>query len=111
LLNKVIIFCTLFIVYCAPIKTIEKSNHFEKTKKNKDQLKIYFSKDEIPVEYDIIAQIELKNKAIYGNLLYDKRIINYLIDELNQIAGDALLYNELKSNMKSTYFDVIHFIK
>ena len=111
MLNKVIIFCTLFILCCAPIKTIEKSTQSTKTQKNKQELKIFFSKDEILNDYNTIAEIELKNKAIYGNLLYDQRIINYLIDELNRIGGDALLYNELKSNMNNTYFDVIHYIK
>ena len=76
-----------------------------------NELLIYFSINEIDREYTRIASIKISNNAIYGNLIYDKRITNYLIDELNQIDGDALILNESKSDEETTYFDVIIFLE
>ena len=74
-----------------------------------NQLVIYFSLDEIEQEFTVIANIQLNNNEIYGNLNYDTRMKDYLLNRINRIKADALIYNENLSNTNYTYFDAISF--
>ncbi len=74
-----------------------------------NQLVIYFSLDEIEEEFTVIANIQLNNNEIYGNLNYDTRMKDYLLNRINRIKADALIYNENLSNTNYTYFDAISF--
>ena len=76
-----------------------------------DELIIYFSLNEIDYNYIVIATIELKNNTVYGDLNYDDRIRRYLLNRINGIGADALIYNDSLSDSTYTYFDAIYYIK
>lgn len=78
---------------------------------SQNQLVIYFSLDEIEEEFTVIANIQLNNNEVYGNLNYDTRMKDYLLNRINRIKADALIYNENLSNTNYTYFDAISFDK
>ena len=74
------------------------------------ELTIYSPLDSIKVEYSIIAKIEVRNSAIQGNLIFDKRMKGYLLYSINEIGADALIYSEDESNEKFSYFEVIRYL-
>jgi len=76
-----------------------------------NNLIIYYSINEIEYDYTTIANIQLNNDEIYGNLNYDTRMKAYLLNRINRIGADALIYNEKKSDSEYTYFDAIHYNK
>ena len=72
-------------------------------------LTIYSPIDSIQYKYSIIANIEIRNNAISGNLIFDERMKKYLLYSINEIGADALIYNEDKSNQDFSYFKAIKY--
>ena len=112
MLYNFFILSLLFIFSCAsPIKITKIADKYPDDRSYQSQLIIYFSLSEIEYDYTIIASIQLENSAVYGNLMYDKRIKNYLLDRINGIGADALIYNDNLSDSSYTYFNAIHYIR
>ena len=110
---KIAILSALFFYSCAlPVKTTLIQNNGSTAKydqKYNKNLVIYIPSDEIKYEYEIIARIEVENDAVWGDINFDKKIKKYLLDSVNDIGADALIYDEEVSNKSYTYFDVILF--
>ena len=112
MLNKSYILSLILILCCSyPIKITKVVDKYPKRydRPYQNQLVIYFSLNEIEENFTVIANIQLNNNEVYGNLNYDTRMKNYLLSRMNRIKADALIYNEKLSTMNYTYFDAISF--
>ena len=74
------------------------------------ELIIYSPLDSIKDEYSIVANIEVRNDVIQGNLIFDQRMKKYLLYSINEVGANALIYNENESNEKKSYFKVIRYL-
>ena len=77
---------------------------------NVSELIIYSPLDSIKDEYSIVANIEVRNDAIQGNLIFDQRMKKYLLYSINEVGANALIYNENESNEKKSYFKAIRYL-
>ena len=97
---------------CAsPIKTTILHKEIDLNKHYNSELIIYEQNDSIQYKYLIIAEIELDNNIIWGNLAFDNRIKKHLLDNMNEISADALIYNNEKSNQSFSYFKAIKYLE
>ena len=112
MIYKFYIVILVLICSCsAPInvtKLADKYPHIDE-RVNHTNLIIYHSMDSITDDFIVIATIKLTNDIIYGNLNYDNRIKGLLLNRINKIGADALIYNEIISDSTYTFFDAIHF--
>ena len=111
--NKIYIFTFLFFISCSsPVKItyINEGIYPEETNQRYAlELTIYQPRDSIKYEYVVVGEIEVNNNAVWGNLIFDKKIKRYLLNTTNQIEADALIYNEEKSNQSFSYFNAIRY--
>ncbi len=112
MIYKFYILSLFFILSCSsPVKItkiLDKyPDRYNRTYQN--NLRIYFSLDEIEYEFIVIATVQLDNSEIYGELSYDTRMKDYLLNRINRIGADALIYNEELSDSSYTYFDAIYY--
>ncbi len=107
--NKVIILCCVLISCASPVKTTIVNKEIKLNKQHISELVFYEPSDSIKYEYLVIAEIEIDNKAIWGNLLFDNKMRKYILDSINEIGADALIYNEEKSNKYFSYFHAIKY--
>tara|TARA_Y100001970_G_scaffold274612_1_gene374683 strand:- start:133 stop:498 length:366 start_codon:yes stop_codon:yes gene_type:complete len=114
LIHKFYILLLFLIISCSsPVKIIKIVDKYpDRTDRvYQNNLMIHFSMKDIQDEYTTIATIRLNNNEIYGNLNYDTRMKNYLLNRINRVGADALIYNEELSDKEYTYFDAIHYNK
>ncbi len=108
MLSNAIILSTCIIVSCySPIKVTKIADKYPEIRNSHKELVIHFSSDEIKFNYEVIANIKLENKVIYGNLLYDKRMKSYLLNTVNNLGADAIIFNSNTSDSINSFFDVI----
>ena len=112
MIYSLLIISYIFLYSCGgPINITKLLDRYPEYDENSDthKLIIYRSTDEIDSNYKIIAKINLTNSAIYGNLSYDQRIKELLLNKINDIGADALIYKEVESDSLYTIFEVIYF--
>ena len=112
--NSFILLALLFISSCAsPVKITKIADKYPKKYQApyQNSLTIYFSLDEIEYDFITIASVQLDNSHIYGNLNYDTSMKNHLLNRINGIGADALIYNQELSDSNYTYFDAISYIR
>mgnify|MGYP004404227451 CR=1 FL=1 len=111
--NKITLLFVFFISCAHPVKTtyINKDlNQNNPNQYNVSELIIYSPLGSIKDEYSIVANIEVRNDAIQGNLIFDQRMKKYLLYSINEVGANALIYNENESNEKKSYFKAIRYL-
>ena len=70
----------MFLMYsCAlPVKVYDLNNNKNGNERYNSELIIYLPTDTIQAEYAVIAYIEVKNEAVWGNLNFDEKIKSYV---------------------------------
>ena len=114
MLYKSYILFLFFILSCSlPIKITKISEKYpdRNNRSYQNKLIIYFPLDEIEYDFLVIARIRLDNDEVYGNLSYDIRMKDYLLNRINGIGADALIYNDELSDSIYTYFDAIYYTR
>ena len=106
-------FLFLVLSCSSPVKIIKLSDKYPDRSDRiyQTNLIIHYSHQEIQQNYTTIASIQLDNNEIYGNLNYDTRMKVYLLNRINRIGADAIIYNEEKSDSNYTYFDAVYYDK
>ena len=107
--SSIILTASLILSCYSPVKVSKIIDKYPNDTRHQSELIIYFSLDEIEYSYTVIANIQLENNAIYGNLLYDERIKSYLLSRINDIGADAIIYDNKNSDSTYSYFDAIKY--
>ena len=107
--NSIILSAFVILSCYSPVKVTKIVDRYPNDTNYQSELIIYFSLDEIERSYTVIANIQLENNVIYGNFQYDDRIKDYLLDRINEIGADAIIYHNKNSDSSYSYFDAIKY--
>ena len=86
-------------------KNVKKTDGYGHGHKN---LSVYSSTD-FDKEYTKMAQIRIRHDVIHGNLKYDHKMKNFLLQAINDFNGCALINDEKLSDEIYYYFDIVSF--
>ena len=97
----------MFALSCMPYTITEK--HTKRTGgfgHGHQDLSLYSSM-EFDKEYIKMAQIKMKHNVIHGNLEYDERMKNFLLQAINDFDGCAIINDESLADDVYYYFNII----
>ncbi len=105
--EKIVSCLLLFAFSCMPYTVTEK--YAKRTGgfgHGHQDLSVY-SSTEFDGQHIKMAQIKMKHSVIHGNLEYDQRMKNFLLQAINDFDGCAIVNDESLTDDVYYYFDII----